>query len=165
MSGSFIDRLASAVSRLRSSVVVGLDPRWDHLPPGLLDANAVSSPARASAYVRFCNGVIDVVASLVPAVKLQAAFFEELGPAGMAAMGEVIRRARCCGLLVILDGKRNDIGTTALAYARGYLGEGESEWGANAITVSPYLGGDSLAPFVEIATRARLWSFCAGENF
>ena len=66
--------------------------------------------------------MIDVVCSLVPAVKLQAAFFEELGPAGMAAMAEVIAHAQDAGLLVIVDGKRNDIGSTALAYARGYLG-------------------------------------------
>ena len=76
----------------------------------------------AEAYVRFCNGVCDVVAPLVPIVKLQAAFFEELGPAGMTAMGQVIAHARERGLLVIVDGKRNDIGSTAEAYARAYLG-------------------------------------------
>ena len=55
-------------------------------------------------------------------------------------------------LLVILDGKRNDVGTTAIAYARAYLGP-ESVWGADALTVSPYLGNDSLTPFVEVATQ------------
>jgi orotidine-5'-phosphate decarboxylase len=68
----------------------------------------------------------------------------------MAAMGRVIEHARQRGLLVILDGKRNDIGSTGEAYARGYLGRG-SAWGADALTVSPYLGDDSLKPFVDVA--------------
>jgi orotidine-5'-phosphate decarboxylase len=96
--------------------------------------------------------VVDVVAPLVPAVKIQAAFFEELGPAGMVAMGQVIEHARSRGLLVILDGKRNDIGSTAVAYARGYLGK-TSAWQADALTISPYLGDDSLQPFVEVAAE------------
>jgi orotidine-5'-phosphate decarboxylase len=94
--------------------------------------------------------VIDVVAPLVPAVKPQAAFFEELGPAGMQALADVIRYAHDRGLLVILDGKRNDIDSTATAYARAYLGAESSAWGADALTVSPYLGADSIEPFVEV---------------
>ena len=97
--------------------------------------------------------MIDVVASVVPIVKVQAAFFEELGPSGMAAMADVILYAEACGLLVIVDGKRNDIGSTAEAYARGYLGREGSLWHADALTVSPYLGDDSLTPFVQIANE------------
>lgn len=145
----FADRLTDAVRRPANPVCVGLDPRWEHLPEGLRGGD--SWQAKAEAYAQFCCGVIDVVAPLVPVVKVQAAFFEELGPSGMAAMGDVIAHARKQGLLVILDGKRNDIGSTALAYARGYLGQGQSAWGADALTVSPYLGGDSLAPFVDTA--------------
>ena len=70
--------------------------------------------------------MIDVVAPLVPAVKPQAAFFEECGPSGMVALANVMVYAREKGLLVILDGKRNDIGSTAEAYARGYLGRRKS---------------------------------------
>ena len=108
----------------------------------------------ADSYRRFCQGVIDVVAPLVAAVKPQAAFFEQLGPAGMQALADTIRYAAERDLLVILDGKRNDIGSTATAYADGYLGSGgQSVWGADALTVSPYLGDDSLTPFVEVARR------------
>jgi orotidine-5'-phosphate decarboxylase len=107
----------------------------------------------AEAYVQFSCGVCDVVGPLVPVVKVQAAFFEELGPSGMSAMGLVIAHAREQGLLVIVDGKRNDIGSTAEAYARAYLGREESAWGADALTVSPYLGDDSLLPFVDVATE------------
>jgi orotidine-5'-phosphate decarboxylase len=83
------------------------------------------------------------------------AFFEELGPPGMAALAETVNYARAKGLLVILDGKRNDIGTTAAAYARAYLGAPPaSTWGADALTVSPYLGGDSLTPFVDACVQS-----------
>ena len=101
--------------------------------------------------MQFCRDVIDVVAPLVPAVKPQAAFFEQLGPAGGAALSEVIAYATSKNLLVILDGKRGDIGSTAVAYAEAYLGRDQSAWGADALTVNPYLGDDSLEPFVEVA--------------
>lgn len=147
---AFIDRLAAGVRRVGSPVLVGLDPRWESLP-GPLRAGVADDdlPGIAGAYERFCREVIDAVAELVCVVKPQAAFFEQLGPAGMTALGEVIRHARHRGLLVVLDGKRNDIGSTATAYAQAYLGEA-SPWGADALTVSPYLGDDSLTPFVDV---------------
>jgi len=148
----FGDDLASAVERVRNPVVVGLDPRWEQLPAGLTDASPADFSQRADAYRQFCQEVIDVVAPLVPAVKPQAAFFEECGPAGMVALAHVIAYAQKHGLLVIFDGKRNDIGSTAEAYARGILGrEGQSGWEADAVTVSPYLGADSLEPFATVA--------------
>jgi orotidine-5'-phosphate decarboxylase len=149
----FTDQLAAAVRRLASPVVVGLDPRWEQLPDAFRAGGDESWESQARAYAAFCCGVVDVVAPLVPAVKIQAAFFEELGPAGMTAMAAVIEHAHQRGLLVILDGKRNDIGSTAVAYARGYLGRGASAWQADALTISPYLGDDSLAPFVDVATE------------
>jgi orotidine-5'-phosphate decarboxylase len=146
----FGDRLTAAVRAKRCPVLVGLDPRAESLPSGLLAANDFES--LASAFASFCRGVIDVVSPLVPAVKPQAAFFEQLGPAGMRALKEVIDYSNARGLIVILDGKRNDIGSTAEGYAQAYLGVGNSSaWGCDALTVSPYLGDDSLTPFVEVA--------------
>ncbi|MBI1902986.1 MAG: orotidine-5'-phosphate decarboxylase [Planctomycetia bacterium] len=147
----FCDRLAAAVQQRGNPVLVGLDPRLENIPEPL--RRGVERKDRAAAarcYAEFCRGVIDAVAPLVPAVKPQAAFFEQLGPAGMAALYEVIQFAREAGLVVILDGKRNDIGSTAEAYADAYLGEA-SAWQADAVTVSPYLGQDSLLPFVNVA--------------
>jgi orotidine-5'-phosphate decarboxylase len=146
----FADRLIAAVRTKGNPVLVGLDPRAESLPPGLLVGN---SPEDLSfAYCEFCKRVIDVVAPLVPAVKPQAAFFEQLGPAGCFALKAVIDYAAAAGLVVILDGKRNDIGSTAQGYAEAYLGPGEaSPWGCDALTVSPYLGDDSLTPFVDVA--------------
>lgn len=149
---SFGDRLSAAVRRTAAPVVVGLDPRWEQLPSALQCDNASDFSLRAEAYQRFCCDVIDAVASLVPAVKPQAAFFEELGPAGVNALAAVMAYARQQGLIVILDAKRGDIGSTAEAYARGYLGrDGMSAWQADALTVNPYLGADSLEPFVTVA--------------
>ena len=152
---SFADRLDAAVRRCRNPVLVGLDPRAESLPKGMLaDAKNASLDQIAAAYGTFCRGVIDVVAPLVPAVKPQAAFFEQIGPQGMVVLADVIRYAHQKGLVVILDGKRNDIGSTATAYAQGILGsEGQSPWGADALTVSPYLGEDSLQPFVDVAVK------------
>jgi len=148
----FADRLAAAVRRVGNPVLVGLDPRVESLPPGLIAGEGYE--AAASSFVSFCHGVIDVVAPLVPAVKPQAAFFEQLGPAGMRALKEVMDYAASKKLLVILDGKRNDIGSTAQSYAEAYLGpRAASPWGADALTVSPYLGDDSLTPFVEVGKQ------------
>lgn len=149
---NFGDTLAAAVKRVGNPVVVGLDPRWGQLPRGLVADQNADYAARAAAYELFCREIIDVVASRVPAVKPQAAFFEECGPMGMVALGNVVRHACDQGLLVIMDGKRNDIGSTAEAYARGYLGH-DSAWGCDALTISPYLGADSLEPFINLANE------------
>ncbi|HOP78520.1 MAG TPA: orotidine-5'-phosphate decarboxylase [Thermogutta sp.] len=161
----FIDRLESAVRRRRTPVLVGIDPHLELLPPnvgaGDVENRWMLPREKLAEAVRvFCAGVLDVVASLVPAVKFQLAFFEQLGPEGMRVLLELVARARREGLLVILDGKRCDIGSTAAAYAQGMLGPPSvSPWGGDAITVSPYLGEDSLQPFVETAVARQAGIF------
>ncbi|MGZ4290475.1 MAG: orotidine-5'-phosphate decarboxylase, partial [Gaiellaceae bacterium] len=100
---------------------------------------------------RFCCGIVDAVAPHAVAVKPQLAFFEALGPAGMAAFDDVCLYARRAGLLVIADGKRGDIGSTARAYAEAYL-EGDLPR-ADALTVNPYLGRESVEPFLAAVRR------------
>lgn len=155
MTNHFASRLMAAIQARRTPVLVGLDPRVENLPRPLADRCDAANPASvAESFRQFCQEVIDVVADLVAAVKPQAAFFEQAGPAGMQALAEIIAYARRRGLIVILDGKRNDIGVTAEAYARAYLGvPPDSPWGADALTVSPYLGDDSLTPFREVAEQ------------
>ncbi|MGC1273305.1 MAG: orotidine-5'-phosphate decarboxylase [Planctomycetaceae bacterium] len=153
----YATRLHDAVRRTKTAALVGIDPRLDLLPPSIveqarsLETNETHAASRA--FVEFCCRLIDVVAPLVPAVKPQAAFFEQYGPAGFAALGKVIAYARQAGLIVILDAKRGDIGTTAEAYAAGLIGGAEPDhpWQADALTVSPYLGADTLEPFVKRA--------------
>jgi len=148
----FADRLNHAICFKQTPLIVGLDPRADQLPEQL----AVDDPANfaelARAYSKFSREIIDVVAELVPAVKPQAAFFEQIGPPGMVALAEVVDHARAAGLLVVMDAKRGDIGSTAAAYASAYLGP-ISAWGCDALTVNPYLGDDSLEPFVNVANE------------
>ncbi len=153
--GAFADRLDSAVRQRGTPVLVGLDPRADLLPGRLAVQGRGLSPSVVARHVaEFGRGIIDVVAPLVPAIKTQAAFFEQIGPAGADTLAQLIAYGQQRGLLVILDGKRHDIGSTAAAYADGLLGrDGQSPWGADALTVSPYLGDDSLRPFVEVATQ------------
>ena len=149
----FSKRLAAEVRKTKSVTCVGLDPRKTQLPAPIRDSVVTDSADEwAAAYTQFCNEIVDVVAGLVPCVKPQAAFFEQLGPAGMIALGEVVAYARRAGLLVIMDGKRNDIGSTATAYADGFLGS-HSAWGCDALTVSPYLGRDSLEPFADLCVE------------
>lgn len=151
MSDSFADRLADAVRQKRSALCVGLDPRTAQLPPEMGVTTGSGLAEQAAAYATFCKGIVDAVADRVAVVKPQAAFFEQMGPAGMTVLADVIRYASEAGLLVLLDGKRNDIGSTAEAYAAAYLGAGSlSPWGADALTISPYLGEDSIAPFVDV---------------
>ena len=138
---TFGDRVAAEVERKRSQLVVGLDPHPDLLPIEL-----------RGDLTRFCCGIVDAVAPHTVAVKPQLAFFEALGAAGMAAFAETCAYARRAGLLVIADGKRGDVGSTARAYAAAYL-EGE-EAPADALTVNPWLGRESIEPYLAAARRS-----------
>jgi orotidine-5'-phosphate decarboxylase len=149
--GSFADRLAESVDRKRTQVVVGLDPRPDLIPLEVRDD-----------VPRFCRGIIDAVAPHAVAVKPQLAFFEALGVEGIAALEELCGYARAAGLLVILDGKRGDIGSTARAYSAAYLEPREDGGVAlgDALTVNPYLGPDSVEPYLAACRRHGAGVFC-----
>jgi orotidine-5'-phosphate decarboxylase len=152
----FADRLADAVRR-KGPLCVGLDPRWEMLPR---DIRARHAAEPAGALEEFCGRVLDLVAPFAAVVKPQAAFFELLGPAGMAALEEVLAEAKAQGFVTILDAKRGDIASTAAAYADAAFGgaviDGETfpVWDADALTVNPYLGADAVEPFVAAARRA-----------
>lgn len=154
----FADRVLDAVDRSGSPLVVGLDPDLGAMPPELVGEPASLEEA-AGVAERFCGAIVDGVAGIVPMVKPQSAFFEQLGATGMAALERVIGRARAAGLLVLEDAKRGDVGTTMAAYATASLGgldlpSGEAPvHDADAITVSPYLGPDSLEPMLATARR------------
>lgn len=126
-------------------LVAGLDPIPSRLPPGLLKHD--SSEARVTE--TFCRGILEAVEPYVAAVKLQAAYFERLGAAGMEVYASLIEDAGNLGLPVIADVKRGDIGPVAAAYAEAHL----SVYGAACVTVNPYMGEDAVAPFVEEVRR------------
>lgn len=147
----FGDELAKATRLKKSAVCVGLDPRWHQLPTKIRAGVETSDLAGvADATAKFCCEVIDAVAEVTPIVKPQAAFFEALGPHGMHALARVIDYAKRANILVLLDAKRGDIGSTAEGYAAAYLGA-QSPWKCDALTVNPYLGDDTLLPFQKAA--------------
>ena len=157
----FPDRLAEAVERKRSQLLVGLDPRPDLLPVELAGDAHLSREAAAEACGRFCCGIVDAVAPHVVGVKPQLAFFEALGSDGLEALEEVCAYARAAGLIVLADAKRGDIGSTSRAYAAAYLlPRGEEPPLADAMTVNPYPGRDSLEPFLGACRRHGAGLFC-----
>ncbi len=151
------------MTKKQSHVVVGLDPRW-HLIPAYLKEEAArrfgpGPEAVKEVLFQFGARIIEAVAEYAVAVKPQFAFYEQFGPWGLQALQELARVASSHGLLVIGDGKRNDIGSTAEAYATAYLGEVElfsppqRIWSFDALTVNAYLGTDGVLPFIQVAER------------
>jgi orotidine-5'-phosphate decarboxylase len=151
---AFADRLVEAVTRKRSQLVVGLDPVLELLPMELRGESVLGRAAAASSVARFSKGIVDAVGPYVAAVKPQSAFFEAFGSDGVRALEEVCDYARAAGLLVLLDAKRGDIGSTSRAYASAYL-EPRDDGAplADAMTASPYLGLDSVEPFLAACRR------------
>ncbi|HEX7039214.1 MAG TPA: orotidine-5'-phosphate decarboxylase [Trueperaceae bacterium] len=147
-------RVTERQARLGTRVCLGLDPRPAAHPltdPARLGASSPRDPRVVTAVGRYLAAVLEATADLIAACKPQAAFFEALGPAGSGLLAEVVALARDLGVPVVLDAKRGDIGTTAEAYAEAYLGDGPLA--ADALTVSPYLGLDTLEPFLAAAVR------------
>ncbi len=160
---SFGDRLAERVEERESQLVLGLDPDPARLWPQALAGSAAQSGAdspavrAAGAVAAHCALLIAAAAEHCVAVKPQVACFERLGAPGWAALAETVANAREHGLLVIADAKRGDVEVTAAAYAQAFLGQTPTPFGpvpglgADALTVNPLLGGDSLEPLVSTA--------------
>ena len=155
----FADRLNTSIKKKHSVVCVGLDPRLEQVPDFIkkkaltTDKNIFS--AAAEAILEFNKGIIDAVCDLVPVVKPQIAFYEQYGHEGVRAYEETLAYARKKDLITIADVKRGDIGSTAEAYAKAFLGKVDVfgkevfSFDADALTVSPYLGYDGIKPFID----------------
>ena len=133
--------LVEAARRKDSALIAGLDPVPARFPKGLRDL------PEDEATLRFCVGILEAVEPYAAAIKLQAAYFERLGPAGMETYADLIGASSDLGLPVIADVKRGDIGPVAAAYAEAHLGV----YGATCVTVNPYMGEDAVLPFLEEA--------------
>src|SRR3954469_25586170 len=159
-------RLVDLVDRRRSQLVLGLDPVVELLPVELHGDAGDVPEARADAVARFCRGLLDAAAPVCVAVKPQLAFFETLGHHGMRAFEDACAYAREAGLLVIADAKRGDIGSPPRPFAAAASGPPARLSGAryvdprdggppvpDAITINPYLGRESVEPFLGAAKR------------
>ena len=151
MSPNFADVLIERLRALGHPLCVGLDPHLDRLPPlfrrGTMNP---ADPETAKAVETFFSAILERLSDRVAIVKPQIAFFELLGWRGLQSLQRLVQQARRQGLLVLLDAKRGDIGSTAAGYAAAYLGP-NAPLEADAMTLSPYLGRDSLTPFLQQA--------------
>lgn len=136
----FADDLTRLIATFKTPLCVGLDPFPDQIP------SLFGQAGQLKTIEAFFTAVIDAVAGKVPVVKPQIGLFEPWGSEGVALVGKLSAYARDKGLLVILDAKRGDIGSTAEGYARAYLGP-DAQVVCDCITINPYLGLDSLEPF------------------
>lgn len=153
MGKGFGERLCAAVTAKRSPAMVGLDPRLDQLPEPFRTRASGSAADAAAALLAYHRALLDVVAPRAAAIKPQAAFFERLGAPGTHALLDAVEQAHARGLLVVMDAKRGDIGSTAEAYAEAWLlgGHGGEIPRSDALTINPYLGEDACAPFLAAA--------------
>lgn len=143
-----IDKLVSLIIAKKNPSVAGIDPEWSKIP----ECYKKGAASETDAIKKWAIHVIDSVADIVPAVKPQMAFFEVYGAEGVRIHQEIVRYAHEKDLIVIDDSKRNDIGNTARAYAQAHLAK-DGPINADFLTVSPFLGTDSLQPFVDVAIR------------
>ena len=155
------DVLQEKIIALKNPTVAGLDPKPEYVPEFIRKASyekyGETLEGAADAILQFNKGLIDALCDIVPAVKPQSAYYERLGWRGMKMLEDTIRYAHEQGMYVIADIKRGDIGSTAQAYADGWLGAtqvGGARWesfGADCVTLNGYMGADSVNPFLKTA--------------
>ena len=154
-----IEKLVERIKKLEAPIVVGLDPTLNFVPKFILNKaineKGETLEAAADAIFEFNKKIVDAVYDLIPAVKPQIAMYEQFGIPGLMAYKQTVDYCHEKGLLVIGDAKRGDIGSTSTAYAIGHLGKvkiGSTEIApidTDFLTINPYMGSDSVVPFVE----------------
>ena len=154
-----IEKLVERIKKLEAPIVVGLDPTLNFVPKFILDKaineKGETLEAAADAIFEFNKKIVDAVYDLIPAVKPQIAMYEQFGIPGLMAFKKTLDYCHEKGLLVIGDAKRGDIGSTSTAYAIGHIGKvkvGSTEiapFDEDFLTINPYMGSDSVVPFVE----------------
>lgn len=157
---SFADRLQARIDELQNPSLLGLDPRLEYIPETVMSqarASGYSGPELvANAFWLFNQAILNELKNIIPAVKFQSACYEQYGPAGIKTLQKSITLAKELGYISIIDSKRNDIGSSAEAYANSSIGESTLYEGksyltldADAVTINAYLGSDGVEPFLE----------------
>ena len=139
----FGDRLVEKIRKTKSFLCLGIDPHLDLIPRIFNDNSKTNNITRVET---FCFSLLEAVIEKIPAIKPQIALFEQLGPEGMNLLSSLCKYAHSKDVLVIMDAKRGDIGSTSKAYANAYLGK-NAPFPSDALTINPWLGLDSLEPF------------------
>lgn len=149
-----IDKLIDKIIEMQNPTCVGLDTNFDYLPDEMREGMATFEGV-SEAIIEFNMNIIDKICDIVPAVKVQVAYYEMYGYEGLRAFDYTVNYAKGRGMYVIADCKRNDIGSTAGCYSKAYLGKTNingkkiAAFPADMLTVNGYLGTDGIAPFVE----------------
>ena len=149
-----IDSLIDKIKEMNNPTVLGLDPRYEMLPECVTRKYSKDNQSICEAFLEYNKKLIDSVCDIIPAVKPQMAFYEIYGPQGIECFRETCEYAKSKGMIVIADGKRGDIGSTAAGYSSAYLGkvgidDKKSTYDIDFLTVNPYLGSDGVKPFVK----------------
>ncbi len=150
-----IDRLIKKIKETDNPTVMGLDPRYEMLPEVIKQKYSQDLEGVAKSIIEFNKNLIDNVCDIIPAVKVQIAFYEMYGIEGLKAFQETCQYAKQKGMIVMADSKRGDIGSTAQGYSNAFLGKttiGEKSvpiFDVDFVTVNPYMGTDCVKPFVE----------------
>ena len=150
-----IDRLIEKIIKLKSPVVMGLDPRYDMIPECVRNKYSSDLEGVSKAILEYNKCLIDNTYDIIPAIKPQMAFYEMFGIYGMKTFLDTCKYAKEKGMIVIADNKRGDIGSTAKGYSNAYLGKTkigdieESIFDVDFMTVNPYMGTDCIEPFIE----------------
>ncbi|MCL2383606.1 MAG: orotidine-5'-phosphate decarboxylase [Oscillospiraceae bacterium] len=151
------DELIKNIKEKDNPTVMGLDPVFSYIPEGILKNNRIDASNESieetninvpEAFLEFNKELIDSVCDVIPAVKPNLAFYEAYGYKGVKAFEDTCTYAKEKGMVVISDGKRNDIGSTAEAYARAYFSNIDN---VDMLTVNGYLGEDGINPFVDVS--------------
>jgi len=158
-----IDRLIGKITALSAPIVVGLDPRLDQIPGHIFEEAATnwsdSLNIASEAIFKFNKAIIDQICDIVPAVKPQIAMYEQFGPAGFFSYLQTVEYAKAKGLIVIGDVKRGDIASTAEAYSNAHIGRVTIKGNdieiasVDFITINPYMGFDSVEPYLADCTQ------------
>ena len=156
---NIMDKLYYRISELKNPTVAGLDTRIEYLPEEfikeVMPGGINSFEDAAEAVYQYNVRLVDALCDIVPAVKVQVAYYEMYGAAGMVAFEKSMAYAKSKGMIVMADVKRNDIGATAACYANAYVGMTEMPYGkvkpfsSDIATINPYLGVDGIKPFVD----------------
>lgn len=158
---NFADSLLAAIDQKATPLIVGIDPSYEQLPAAIRSQKELNDgddlEAAVDAILEFCTRLLKVVAPHVPAVKINSAFFEQYYSYGYEAFAAVVQEAAAHGLIVINDAKRADIGNTSERYALATLADPafaslDDQVGPDAVTVNPYMGHDSVGPFIKLAS-------------
>jgi orotidine-5'-phosphate decarboxylase len=147
-----IDRLIRAVRELGNPTALGLDTRIEYVPEDFARKHIDGEAGRAGAIYAFNAALLQGLRDIVPCVKVQAAYYEMMGPEGMTCLKTTLDEARKLDYSVIIDAKRGDIGATASAYSEAYLGDG-APFASDFMTVNPYFGSDGVEPFLSDCAR------------